>query len=240
MAIADRTVAEVMQEEVVTLDASDRLDLVDDIMRLGRVRHLPVLEDARVVGVVSQRDLLACSLSRSLEFEPAQRRAFNRSVSVSEAMSRDVVSIEPGASLREAAETMLKRQIGCLPVVRPDGTFVGLVTETDLVRSAYCGRSHGEEGEVVQQDSRQGMGERLEKDLDQLRAVRDEIRVQLHLAKAEARDRWEELEGRFHEVEGRVRRVLQEAEQPAEEIGETLRAVFEDLRDGYRRVKDSL
>jgi CBS domain-containing protein len=132
-----RPVSEIMQTQVASLSAGDRLDLAEDIMRLGRVRHMPVLEAARLVGVVSARDVLAASLTKALDFEPAHRRSFLRSVEVSEVMSRDVVTVEPDTTLREAAELLLSRKIGCLPVVKPDRTLVGLVTETDLLRAAY-------------------------------------------------------------------------------------------------------
>ena len=137
MGVEQRRVAEIMQSEVVTLAATDRLDLADDVMRLGRVRHLPVLADGRVVGIVTQRDLLAASLSRALAFDPKQRRTFMHSVDVGEVMGGDVVTIGPDATLGEAARLLLGRRIGCLPVVRADGTLVGLVTETDLLHAAF-------------------------------------------------------------------------------------------------------
>ncbi len=137
MRVEERRVSEVMGSEVVTLAAGDRLDLADDVMRLARVRHLPVLEEGRVVGIVTQRDLLAASLSKALDFDPRDRRTFLRSVDVGEVMSREVVTIAPGASLGEAAALLLGRRIGCLPVVKPDNTLIGLLTETDLLRAAF-------------------------------------------------------------------------------------------------------
>ena len=137
MGVDDRRVSEVMESEIVTLAASDRLDLADDVMRLGHVRHIPVLDDERVVGIVTHRDLLAASLSKTLAFDPKQRRTFLHSVDVGEVMIRDVVTVAPDATLGEAAALLLGRRIGCLPVVKPDGTLVGLVTETDLLRAAF-------------------------------------------------------------------------------------------------------
>ena len=137
MGVDDRRVSELMRSEVVTLGASDRLDLADDVMRLGRVRHIPVLDDGRVVGIVTHRDLLAASLSKALAFDPKQRRTFLHSVDVGEVMTRDVVTVAADATLGEAATLLLGRRIGCLPVVKPDGTLVGLVTETDLLRAAF-------------------------------------------------------------------------------------------------------
>ncbi|MEE9607770.1 MAG: CBS domain-containing protein [Myxococcota bacterium] len=75
-------------------------------------------------------------VSEVLEFEPAQRRAFMRSVAVNEVMAKQPVTVAPEATLPEAAERMVDCKIGCLPVVDADGTLVGLVTETDLLRAA--------------------------------------------------------------------------------------------------------
>jgi CBS domain-containing protein len=132
-----RCVADAMQCDPMTLRADDDLDITEDLMNLGRVRHLPVLDGDRLVGVVSQRDLLACSLTRALELDARERRVFLKSVSVREAMSKRLVTVRPDATQREAAELMLRNRVGCLPVVGADGTLIGILTETDLIRSAY-------------------------------------------------------------------------------------------------------
>ncbi len=157
MELRARRVAEIMQTEVATLARGDHVDLADDIMRLGHVRHMPVVEGVRLVGIVSARDILAASLTRALEFDPAHRRAFLRSVDVAEVMSSEVVSIEPDATLGEAAELLLAHRIGCLPVAKPDGTLLGIVTETDLLRAAYGGEGGVGEGAV---GARQGSRKR--------------------------------------------------------------------------------
>jgi CBS domain-containing protein len=131
----DELVSGFMQTEFVTLRPSDRLDFADDVMKLGRIRHMPVVEGSRVVGVVSQRDLLAASLSRVMEIDPRDHRSFLRSVEISEMMSEPVITIEATRTIREAAELMIRHKIGCLPVVDSNGTPVGLITETDLLRA---------------------------------------------------------------------------------------------------------
>jgi len=131
----DELVSEFMQTEFVTLRPSDRLDFADDVMKLGRIRHMPVVEGNRVVGVVSQRDLLAASLSRVMEIDPRDHRSFLRLVEISEVMSDQVITIESTRTIREAAELMIRHKIGCLPVVDSLGTPVGLITETDLLRA---------------------------------------------------------------------------------------------------------
>ena len=80
-------VEHIMQREFASVRSDERLDFVDDVMALGRVRHMPVVDDGKLVGVVSQRDLLAAALSRVLDFDAQERRTFLRSVDVREVMA---------------------------------------------------------------------------------------------------------------------------------------------------------
>jgi CBS domain-containing membrane protein len=133
----DSAIEHVMQREFATVRSDERLDFVEDVMALGRVRHMPVVDDGKLVGVVSQRDLLAASLSRVLSFDAQERRTFLRSIDVKEVMAPRPITVSPATSLADAAALMLRHKIGCLPVVGPGGEAVGLVTETDLLRAAY-------------------------------------------------------------------------------------------------------
>jgi CBS domain-containing membrane protein len=134
----DMPVSTIMRRDFASLELKDQLDLAEDVMSLGRIRHLPVLADGALVGIVSQRDLLASSLTKALDFEPSQRRAFLRAVDVEEVMSRNPITIGEDASALEAARLMIRHRIGCLPVIDGEGAPVGLITETDLLRVAYA------------------------------------------------------------------------------------------------------
>ena len=69
-------VRDVMRRKIVTISASERLSTVEDIMTLGHVRHMPVVQAGRLVGVVSERDLLRASLSNLSGHRDEERRAF--------------------------------------------------------------------------------------------------------------------------------------------------------------------
>ena len=133
----DVPVWEVMQSEFMHLSPKDELDFVEEIMNLGRVRHCPVLENGRLVGIVSQRDLLAASLTGVLEFDGRYRRSFLRSVRVEKVMTPDVRTVAPSTPLGEVAHILDRYKIGCLVVVEEAGRPVGIVTETDLLSRAY-------------------------------------------------------------------------------------------------------
>ncbi len=126
-------VRNVMQVKVVTISVTERLSTVEDIMTLGGVRHVPVVHAGRLVGVVSERDLLRASLSALSETHTDHRRAFLHAVEIARVMSTPPVVIDPDAEVEEAAAVMADRKIGCLPVVLGD-ELLGLVTETDVLR----------------------------------------------------------------------------------------------------------
>src|SRR5689334_15043186 len=125
-----------MTRDVVTLDRNDKLLVADDLMRLGRIRHLPVVdEEGRLAGIVSQRDLFHSGLIKALGYgSHAQRQALDMVV-VKEAMRSEVVQTTPDTPLRDAARVMLERKIGCLVVL--DGVQIaGILTESDFVKLA--------------------------------------------------------------------------------------------------------
>ena len=126
-------VRDLMTTEVVTLEACDSLDLVDDIMRLGRVRHMPVVSDGRLVGIVSQRDLFRAGISSVLHFRRAAEQEWLAKISVQEVMTRGVFTIQPDAPISNAIDIMLAKHIGCLPVV-DDDKVVGILSEADCLR----------------------------------------------------------------------------------------------------------
>ncbi len=133
------SVLDIMQPKVVTIGASDRLSTAEDIMRLGGVRHMPVVSMGQLVGVVSERDLLRASPS---SFESAapyggagseSRSAIMRRVRIEQVMSRPAIVVPPSAPLSEVALLMVDRKIGCLPVVEVGGRLVGIVTNGDVL-----------------------------------------------------------------------------------------------------------
>lgn len=128
-------VRDLMSAEVATVRRNDQLLIADDLMRLGRIRHTPVLDDdtEEVVGVLSQRDLFRGALARALGYgQHAQQKVLGMLL-VKDVMTTDPVTVRPDAALAEAARLMLERKIGCLPVVE-DGKLVGILTESDFVR----------------------------------------------------------------------------------------------------------
>ena len=126
-------VREIMSKDIEVVDRNDNLRTVEERMATKQLRHLPVLEQGEVVGIVTQRDLFKAAMSSTMGYGEKAQQAYLQSVRVKEIMTYPVVTIAPDTSIAAAAEMLITKGIGCLPVV--DGTtLVGMLTKTDLLR----------------------------------------------------------------------------------------------------------
>jgi CBS domain-containing membrane protein len=136
-------VGERMRRYFISAEPTDSALQGAQLMQLARIRHLPVVLDGRLLGIVSHRDLLEGSYSPLEERSAAQRLDWLRAIPLARIMHTSVCTVSPEATLREAAEQMLRHKIGCLPVVGggakagQPGEIVGLITESDLLAAAY-------------------------------------------------------------------------------------------------------
>jgi CBS domain-containing protein len=117
-------VRELMTPRVIAVAPSDPLAVARRVLRENRIHHLLVMEKDDVVGLLSYRDLIGRT-----EDTP-----------VASVMSRDVLTVEPWATARNAAAMMLGRSHGCLPVME-GGQVTGIITSTDLLRGVTAARS---------------------------------------------------------------------------------------------------
>jgi acetoin utilization protein AcuB len=118
------TIAEVMTRTPHTIGRDQTLTAAHETMRAHGVRHLPVLDAGKVVGVLTQRDLYFIETLKGIDAD---------TVKVEEAMAQDVYSVPTDAPLVDVAERMGERKYGCV-VVTEKGKPVGLFTTIDALR----------------------------------------------------------------------------------------------------------
>jgi CBS domain-containing membrane protein len=127
-------VQDLMTSPVLTIRADKPLVVVQEIMKWNHVRHVPVVgANGEVIGMVSQRDLLAAAVSTLADKSNADRRQHLAMADVERVMKRDVHSTVPSQSVQGAAAMMRAKRVGSLPVIE-DGQLVGIITEADLTR----------------------------------------------------------------------------------------------------------
>lgn len=84
------------------------------------------------------------------------------------------------------------------------------------------------------------MSDRMDQILAKLKTERDELRVQLHLLKAEAKEEWEEMEARWEHLEARMKKVGESAAESGEDVAAAGKQLAEEIGHAYRRIRKSL
>jgi CBS domain-containing protein len=126
-------VREIMMGSPVTLTSDDTLDLANDVISLGRIRHIPIVDHGKLIGLLSERDLLGAATNQIFGLKQKTKSALLKTTLIKEVMKKRVITVEPDTAITDAAHLMADKKIGCLPVVS-EGSLIGLVTTTDLLR----------------------------------------------------------------------------------------------------------
>ena len=128
-------VSDVMTKDVMSVREDQNLVNLLESMRGMHFRHTPVTDDGRLVGLLTERDLLRVSSSSLLPHRDSDEFLKQR-FHVRDVMTKDVATVSPSATLKQAGELMLKKRVGCLPVVDAKNVLVGIITTTDLLEVA--------------------------------------------------------------------------------------------------------
>ena len=127
------TVRKIMMGSPVTLTPDDTLDLANNVISLGRIRHIPVVENGKLVGLLSERDLIGAAANRIFGLNQKSKSALLKTESVKSIMKKRLVTVTPDTPIKDAARLMADKKIGCVPVIS-EGALVGLVTTTNVLR----------------------------------------------------------------------------------------------------------
>jgi CBS domain-containing protein len=128
-----KVVADVMTRSVVTLFEEDDLEHIDEAMERFRFRHVPVVDDGKLVGLLTERDLVSLSSSRLDPTGPPRDAAARKNLFVRDVMTTEVRTVLPDTSILDAARLMRDAKVSCLPVVQADNRLVGIITTTDML-----------------------------------------------------------------------------------------------------------
>jgi CBS domain-containing protein len=121
-------ISELMTRNPIALTEGQSLSAADAWMERGEIRHLPVVRGGKVVGLITQRDLL--------RHTAREHPVTGKPLLARDLMVREVMSVRPESLLKDAIRLMRARHFCCLPVTNADGTLVGILTNSDLVRIA--------------------------------------------------------------------------------------------------------
>jgi acetoin utilization protein AcuB len=131
-------IKEIMTTKVFTVKQHDLIDRVFFLINYEKIRHLPVVDKGKVIGIVSDRDLYKVlgprSNSNAIEGSAKTSELHVVETRVQNIMRRGVITTTPDALVSEAAGIMADHKIGALPVIDAHSQLVGIVSATDILR----------------------------------------------------------------------------------------------------------
>ncbi len=132
MSTDDYVVLDVMTKEVVSVTPSTVLLDAALLLRASALRHLPVVEEGKLVGILTERDVQRCAPSRLIPITEDSYNAVFAETTVGRVMTREPKTVSSRTPLLEAIGVMQQTKYGCLPVV-DEGALVGILTRGDLI-----------------------------------------------------------------------------------------------------------
>ncbi len=129
------TVGEIMTTRVVTVEMDDSLEVIRDIFRKVKFHHLLVVDNERLVGVISDRDLLKAISPYVGTMSEMTRDRATLEKRAHQIMSHYPYTIRKYCSLQEATQLILRKGVSCLPVTTPEKYIEGIVTWKDLFKA---------------------------------------------------------------------------------------------------------
>jgi acetoin utilization protein AcuB len=121
-----------LKGNLVTISPDENLEVAFQLMVTNKIRHLPVVEEDRLVGILSERDLKSALIHSRNDRPSHDFFVIPPGVPVSQVMTQDPIQITPDTDVEEAARVMYRQKIGSLPVVEK-GRVVGIITESDIL-----------------------------------------------------------------------------------------------------------
>ena len=133
MSIKKTLVKDWMTSSPIVIEAEMTLPRAHRLMKENSIRRLPVVQDGKLVGIITLGDLREAGPSDASALSLYELNYLLANLVIERVMTKDPLHIQPETTLHDAAEMMLKNKIGGLPVVK-DGELVGIITETDIFR----------------------------------------------------------------------------------------------------------
>jgi len=125
-------ISNLMTKDVVTLNLTDSLYSAEKRMKVNHIRHMPVVDGEKLIGLLSLSDLQRISFIDAYSKEGTEDTPVYNMLSIKDMMIKEPISIYPSTTILEASKLLATKEFHSLPVVE-DGKLVGIITTTDLL-----------------------------------------------------------------------------------------------------------
>ncbi len=124
-----------MTKNPMTVNSDVKIDEAANLMKTRGFRRLPVVDDGKLVGFISDRDIMRVAPSPATTLSKYEINSLLAKIKVSDIMQKNVIAVQADAPIEEAALLMYKNRIGGMPVISSVGAVVGVITETDIFKA---------------------------------------------------------------------------------------------------------
>lgn len=124
-----------MSKDVITIKVNDTLQQAINLMMDHQISTLPVVEDGKLVGIVTDRDVKRASPSSATLLDIQQALYHLSRLEVGAIMTAHPITVQPDLTIEEVAEIMLERRISGLPIVGEQGDIQGIITKSDIFKA---------------------------------------------------------------------------------------------------------
>lgn len=128
------TVEKIMSKSVVTVEMDDSLKMIKEIFDNTRFHHLLVIKSDKLIGVISDRDLLKALSPNIGTIAETNKDALTLNKRAHQIMTREPVTLMPNAGIHDAIEIFNNNNISCIPVVDDEHTLVGIISWRDILK----------------------------------------------------------------------------------------------------------
>ncbi|WP_411893508.1 CBS domain-containing protein [Winogradskyella sp. A2] len=126
-------ISEIMTKNIIALNRDDDLETAEMLFKRNKIRHIPVVAEEVIIGMLSYTDLLRISFADAVyETEEEVDTLVYNMFTIDQVMAKNVVTVPSTATIKEVAKILAENEFHALPVV-DDGRLVGIVTTTDLI-----------------------------------------------------------------------------------------------------------
>ncbi|MBC7869612.1 MAG: CBS domain-containing protein [Chitinophagaceae bacterium] len=127
-------VKEWMTHPVISVPTDTSVSAAQNLMREMAIRHLPIIDHHRLIGILSLGDLREASPSDATALSIWELNYLWDQLTVEKIMTRKVITVQPDDLVTDVLQMMIEHKFGALPVVNKDKILVGILTETDIFR----------------------------------------------------------------------------------------------------------
>ena len=125
-------ISEIMTKEVVTLNVLDSLETAEKLFKKHKIRHIPVVDEKEILGILSYSDILRISFADVSDDENSVDTFVYDMFTIQQVMAKNLFTVSASATIKEVAELLSIKEFHALPVVE-NNKLVGIVTTTDLI-----------------------------------------------------------------------------------------------------------